>query len=81
MAKKSIAPPDPKTPVQLFNRSYWKNIIDIWHELSPFDRDFYILSAKGRPLTPFNLYIKTYEKEHPTHFGNTRFGISLFGTI
>lgn len=81
MAKKSIAPPDPKTNIQLFNRSYWGNIVAIWHELSELDRESFILLSKSKPLTAFNLYIKTYQKEHPTDFGNTRFGISSFGTI
>jgi hypothetical protein len=77
----SIAPPDPKTPVQLFNREYFAIIVSDWQQLdSDSKRRLDILGAIVS-YSGFNWYVKEYRERRPTECGNVRCGFSELGDL
>lgn len=77
----AIAPPDPKTPIQLFNREYFSIMVADWQALDSeskqdLDRLGNIVSYSG-----FNYFIKLYRSRRPTDCGNIRCGFSELGDL
>ena len=77
----SIAPPDPKTPIQLFNRDYFKSIVATWKALTTSDKETLDNLTIGVAYSGFNLYVKSYHSTLPTECGNTRCGVSELGGL
>lgn len=80
-ARTKIAPHDPKTNIQLFNRDYFSDIISIWHELDTETKIDFLDKASSMDMTSFNLYIKEYRAQRPSDVGNSRMGFSELGGI
>jgi hypothetical protein len=80
-AKASIAPRDPRTDIQKFNRAYFSDTIAIWHVSDSENKQIYIQFAKPMSMTAFNLYIKTYRAKLPSDVGLFSFGFSNVGIV
>lgn len=77
----SLAPYDPKTSIQLFNRDYFATIVAIWKMLDSDTKKSLDILGKSVSYSGFNWYIKEYQSRHPTECGNTRCGFSEFGEL
>lgn len=77
----AIAPFDPKTEIQLFNRFYFGNIVRIWQQFSPELKQSLDILGNVVAYSGFNLYIKAYRERRPTESGNTMLGFSELGDL
>lgn len=77
----SIAPFDPKTPTQLFNRDFFSSVVAIWKNLSMEEKSTLDSVLDIMPMSGFNYYMKEYRKRPPTDIGNTRLGFSQLGDL
>lgn len=77
----AIAPPDPKTPTQLFNRDYFGTMVAIWKALDPSEKSALDNIGANVAYSGFNHYIKSYRERRPTECGNVRCGFSELGDL
>jgi hypothetical protein len=77
----AIAPPDPKTPTQLFNRDYFKNIVAIWKALGSTEKSNLDILGNSVAYSGFNWFVKEYRLRRPTECGNVRCGFSELGDL
>ena len=77
----AIAPPDPKTPIQLFNRDYFKSMVGIWHELDTATKQTLDKLGQSVSYSGFNYFMKHYRERRPTDCGATACGFSELGDL
>jgi len=77
----SIAPPDPKTPIQLFNRDYFKTVVAIWQNSETETKRILDKLGETMAYSGFNWYVRAYRERRPTDCGNTRCGFSELGDL
>jgi hypothetical protein len=75
------APYDPKTPLQLFNRDFFKVVVAIWHELTTPEKETLDTLGNNVSYSGFNYYVKKYRERRPTDCGNARCGFSELGDL
>ena len=75
------APYDPKTPVQLFNRDFFKSVVAIWQNLSSEAKQELDTLGNSVAYSGFNYYVKKYRERRPTECGNVRCGFSELGDL
>lgn len=79
--RKPIAPYDPKTEIQLFNRVYFRNVVIIWQNLDEQERDYLNIYSEFFHMSGFNLFTKGYIEQHPTEAGMAYLGLSQLGDL
>lgn len=77
----AVAPFDPKTAVQLFNRFYFANIVKIWQNDTPEAKSLLDILGNRVACSGFNLFIQQYRKRRPTDCGNCVCGFSELGDL
>lgn len=77
----AIAPPDPKTPTQLFNRDFFKVVVSIWQSLDTETKSTLDILGNSVSYSGFNWFVKEYRLRRPTECGNVRCGFSELGDL
>lgn len=77
----AIAPPDPKTPIQLFNRDFFATVVAIWKALDSTTKQTLDNIGNSVAYSGFNWFVKEYRLRRPTECGNVRCGFSELGDL
>lgn len=79
--KVSVAPNDPKTPIQIFNREFFGDTVAIWQSLDLLQKQTLDKLGESMAYSGYNHFMKLYRKRCPTECGNTRCGLSELGEL